>query len=259
MKKFVSMFTTVYRLSKRTMGVLWRGSVSWCRQGYRRFRALPRRYRWGGVSALLIILLLVCYGWQKRPATAQFAQAPSSHPRVRTSSPTGLVVAGATRTVHEDSVQTNAMHQLLVTQQTLQAQLKAQQAQLQQLTDTLGQFTTQHREDMTQLQQRLQTPNPTLLAQVNAVKQSVHTLVKEHAKPQWISPEQVEKHFQLVAIQGFSDGLRAIITIAGHQTALALHESCPACHGWRLASMNFNRQRAVFENAKQQRVTLVAR
>lgn len=101
--------------------------------------------------------------------------------------------------------------------------------------------------------------NPALLSKVDTLQNDVKTIIHQTAKNVFLDPKTVNQYFQLVAIQGFSDGMRAIIDVDGNQTTLGIHEICPACRGWSLKSMNFIKQTATFENQHHQFVILHAK
>lgn len=125
-----------------------------------------------------------------------------------------------------------------------QAQLAALQSQLQSMQSNMGSLASQ--QDIQQLQQSVSTPNKTLLGKVDNLQDSVQQIVKQTAKKTWVNPQTVNQYFRLVAVQGFSDGMRAIIDVDGNQTTLSANEICPACRGWTLQSMDFANQAAVF-------------
>ncbi len=115
---------------------------------------------------------------------------------------------------------------------------------LQQLQSTMTRLASQH--EVKQLQQQFNQPNPTLLGKVNSLQGWVQEILQQTAVKRWVDPSVVGRYFHLAAVQGFSDGMRAIIDVDGNQTALSVNEICPACRGWRLKSMDFSNQSAVF-------------
>ncbi len=115
---------------------------------------------------------------------------------------------------------------------------------LQQLQSTMTSLASQH--EVKQLQQQFNQPNQALLGKVNSLQGWVQEILQQTAVKRWIDPSVVGQYFHLEAVQGFSDGMRAIIDIDGNQTALSVNEICPACRGWRLKSMDFSNQSAVF-------------
>lgn len=104
--------------------------------------------------------------------------------------------------------------------------------------------------DLQQLQDTITQPNPTLLGKVDTLQTSVQKIIQQTAKVKFVNPKEVEKYFKLVAVQGFSDGMKVIVDVNGNQTALSLNEDCPACRGWRLKNMDFSNQSATFEKGK---------
>ena len=101
-------------------------------------------------------------------------------------------------------------------------------------------------QNIAQLKQTLSQPNQTLLGKLDTLQNVVRKIVKQTAKKAWVDPKVVQKYFRLVAIQSFSDGMRAVIDIDGNQTTLNINEVCPACRGWTLQSMDFFNQSGVF-------------
>ncbi len=123
-------------------------------------------------------------------------------------------------------------------------QYRLLKTQLQTIRSNMDSLASQR--DVLQLQQTMGKPNKALLNKVVSLQQSVQKIVQQTAKKVWINPRSVERYFRLVAIQGFSDGMRAIIDVDGHQTALSRREICPACRGWVLQRLDFANQSAVF-------------
>ncbi|PIQ43234.1 MAG: hypothetical protein COV52_01835 [Gammaproteobacteria bacterium CG11_big_fil_rev_8_21_14_0_20_46_22] len=123
-------------------------------------------------------------------------------------------------------------------------QLQALQSQLQSMQSNMGSLASQ--QDIQQLQQSVSAPNKTLLGKVDNLQGSVQEIIKQTAKKTWVDPQTVNKYFRLVAVQGFSDGMRAIIDVDGNQATLSSNEICPACRGWTLQKMDFANQSAVF-------------
>lgn len=83
-------------------------------------------------------------------------------------------------------------------------------------------------------------------------RKTIDNQLQSTHSPKAIPPKTIERFFTLAAVQGFSDGLRAIIDIDGHQTALAIGDSCAACHGWRLKKLDFASQSAIFVNQNRE-------
>jgi len=123
-------------------------------------------------------------------------------------------------------------------------QMQALQAQLQSMQSSMSSLASQ--QDVQQLQQSVSKPNQALLGKVDNLQDSVKQIVEQTAKKTWVDPSQVQKYFRLVAVQGFSDGMRTIIDVDGNQTTLSSNEICPACRGWVLQNMDFANQSAVF-------------
>ena len=132
-------------------------------------------------------------------------------------------------------------------------QFKTVQDKLQTIQSNMSSLASQ--QDVQQLQQAVAEPNKTLLGKVDHLQNSVQTIIKQTAKKTWVKPKTVEQYFRLAAVQGFSDGMRAIIDVDDNQTVLSLHEICPVCRGWSLQSMDFANQSAVFtKTADNQRL-----
>ncbi len=123
-------------------------------------------------------------------------------------------------------------------------QFKRVQNKLQSLQSNMSSLASQ--QDVRALQQSVAAPNKALLGKVDHLQNSVQTIIKQTAKKTWVNSKTVEQYFRLVAIQGFSDGMRAIIDVDGNQTVLSSREICPVCRGWILQSMDFTNQNAVF-------------
>ena len=104
--------------------------------------------------------------------------------------------------------------------------------------------------DVQALQNAVMHPNPIILTKVDSLQTSVQKIMQQTAKIKFVDPKTVEHEFRLVAVQGFSDGMRIIIDVNGNQTVLSLNETCPACQGWVLKKIDFAGQSAVFEKGK---------
>ncbi len=128
-------------------------------------------------------------------------------------------------------------------------------AQLNKIQDNMNALASQN--DFQQLQQTISKPNQTMLGKVDGLQSSIQKIIQQTAKKTWVKPETVERYFRLIAIQGFSDGMRAIIDIDGNQTTLSTNEICPACRGWILKSMNFSNQSAIFGKKTQDQTLYV--
>ncbi len=124
------------------------------------------------------------------------------------------------------------------------AQYAAVKGQLQAIQSSMSSLASQ--QDVQQLKQTVSAPDEQLLGKVNSLQSSVQKIIKQTKKKTWATPQSVERYFRLVAVQGFSDGMRAIIDVNGNQTTLSVKQICPACRGWELQSMNFTNQSAVF-------------
>jgi mRNA-degrading endonuclease HigB of HigAB toxin-antitoxin module len=141
----------------------------------------------------------------------------------------------------EDNALTNQIKQL---KSLSNKQIQALQSQLQAIKINLSTLASQG--DMQQLQQALSQPNPALASKIDRLQKAIQKLAAQTTKKTWVDPKQIEHYFRLIAIQGFSDGMRAIIDVNGNQTTLSVNEICPACRGWVLKKMNFDQQQAVF-------------
>jgi flagellar basal body-associated protein FliL len=124
------------------------------------------------------------------------------------------------------------------------AELQALRSQLQSMQSDIGSLASQ--QNIQQLQQAVAKPNKALLGKIDTIQNSVQTIIKQTAKKIWVNPQTIRQYFRLVAVQGFSDGMRAIIDVDGNQATLSVNETCPACRGWALQSMDFANQTAVF-------------
>ena len=110
----------------------------------------------------------------------------------------------------------------------------------------LGLSNLASQQDMQQLQKTVAQPDTKLQRQMSHLQQSIERIAQQTEQKTWVNPKSVEPYFRLVAVQGFSDGMRAIIDIDGNQTTLSIKQICPACRSWVLQSMNFAQQQAVF-------------
>ncbi|MDP1574339.1 MAG: hypothetical protein Q8L78_05360 [Coxiellaceae bacterium] len=134
-------------------------------------------------------------------------------------------------------------------------QMQALQIELQIMQSRLTSLASQ--DDIQKLQQTVSKPNQMLLGKMNSLQNSVQKVVAQTAKKTWVDPVTVQKYFHLVAVQGFSDGMRTIIDVDGNQTALSKNEICPVCRGWVLQHMNFSNQSAVFSKQSAQQTLYV--
>ena len=135
-------------------------------------------------------------------------------------------------------------NQIKALQSTSDEKINALQSQLQTIQNNLSRLASQG--DMQQLQATLSQPNQVVTSKLNYLQRAIQKIADQTAKKTWVDPKKVERYFHLVAIQGFSDGMRAIIDVNSNQTTLSINELCPACRGWILKTMNFEQQSAVF-------------
>lgn len=127
-------------------------------------------------------------------------------------------------------------------------QMQALRIQLQIMQSRFSSLASQ--DDIEKLQKTVSKPNGMLLGKMNNLQNSVQKIVQQTAKKTWVDPTTVQKYFHLVAVQGFSDGMRTIIDVDGNQTTLSKNEICPVCRGWVLQKMSFANQSAVFSKQK---------
>ena len=216
-----------------------------------KLRIILQKLHWSQVIVLIavflaIVLTLLALSLNKHRSVAQTGKEDSR-----------LYWEGKTKATpkNEQVVDSFADPQAMVISQ-LQLQLKeiqdntnTQLMALKQQLSTLqsGISTVASQNDVEQLQATLATPNPMLLGKVDTLQTSIQKIIQQTAKVQFVDPHTVGKYFQLVAVQGFSDGMRAIIDVNGNQTTLSVNEVCPACRGWTLTSMDFSNQTATFE------------
>ncbi|MCP4475506.1 MAG: hypothetical protein GY821_13270 [Gammaproteobacteria bacterium] len=233
----------------------------------RQLRSLRYRYqqwnRWQrffvGLSFIVIILLISstwCIHRHHKP-TAQFislkgrAQAISTHTPIKT-------VSIPSASESPIAPITNQQRQQQITQwshtwQTVNHALQQQLTGLQKAIATL----TQQVEAMQTAQQRQYHDQNLTLAQLPQLKILLQQFAQQQTTVQWLKANQLTYYFHLVAVQGFSDGLRAVLDIGGHQTTVAIHESCAACHGWQLQKLDFTHQRALFTKNQHQKKVCV--
>lgn len=124
------------------------------------------------------------------------------------------------------------------------AQYDAVKNQLQAIQASISSLASQ--QEVQQLKQTVSEPDEQLLGKINNLQSSLKKMIQQTEKKIWINPQTVERYFRLVAIQGFSDGMRAIVDVDGNQTTLSVEQICPACRGWVLHSIDFSHQNAVF-------------
>lgn len=171
-----------------------------------------------------------------KPVAIHFATVPHHVTLQRQSVP--LV----RRAQHDRAPWTSAVKQLTANTDRHYAMLHTQLQTMQTRIDAL----LASQQSITAWQHTLPQPNSVLLHKLDRVTQAVQALITQTASTTWVDPKTVEQYFRLVAIQGFSDGMRAIVDVDGNQTTLSLHEHCPACRGWVLQTMDFANQSAVF-------------
>lgn len=131
----------------------------------------------------------------------------------------------------------------------------ALQSQLQHIEDNLNRLASH--DDIQQLQNELTQPNQFVTSKLNNLQNTIKKIADQTAQKTWIDPKKIEHYFHLVAIQGFSDGMRAIIDIDENQATLGFQETCPACHGWVLKTMNFQQQSAIFYKRRAHQILYV--
>ena len=112
--------------------------------------------------------------------------------------------------------------------------------------------------DIATLQANLSKPDQEITHTLDTINQSVNQIVAQTAQKSWVDPSTVQAYFQLVAVQGFSDGMRAVIDVDGHQMTLSDDEICPACRGWQLDHMDFSTQTAVFKKQVDNKTLFVS-
>lgn len=206
------------------------------------------------ISCLLLALALMgalIYEFGKQKESVQhfvnFERAPKA-------------VANKFRTIHQvdEAGARKIAHlqaQLNKMKEELSAYFQAMNAKLQNVRSNMDRLASQ--QDVKQLQQQLARPNQVLLGKVNSIQGWVQRILQQASEKHWVGPQAVQHYFQLAAVQGFSDGMRAIIDIDGNQTALSVNETCPACCGWTLKSMDFSNQTAIFYKEKNNVLFLV--
>lgn len=141
----------------------------------------------------------------------------------------------------DEKILQNQLNQL---KQSSSKKMQALQVELQIMQSRISLLASKN--DVQKLQETVSEPNSTLLGKMNNLQDSVQKVIAQTAEKTWVDPSTVQKYFRLVAVQGFSDGMRAIIDIDGNQTTLTANEICPACRGWVLQKMSFSNQSAVF-------------
>ncbi len=189
----------------------------------------------GSVFIVLLLFIIILSGTSSKKENAYPVHFEMKSNAVKTEQP---IVQNQTNSAQQLQVQLNQLETASAQQYDLvKAQLREIQNNMSSLAST---------QDVSALQQAVSQPNDALLNKVDDLQSSVKTIIKQTAQKTWVDPKVVEKYFRLVAIQGFSDGMRTIIDVDGNQMTLSIHEICPACRGWILNSMDFSNQSAVF-------------
>lgn len=196
-----------------------------------------------GIMLFLLVILALCHSSHK--TTTKMHHPVYFETKLSSIKPSvNLPISKITLPVVKDQ------HTLEMTSQFNQLKTAASQqynrldTQLHAIQSDMAALASQH--DIAQLQQAVTHPNHTLLTKVTRLQYTLQKIAKRTTKKMWMTPNTVERYFRLVAVQGFSDGMRAIIDVNGHQTVLSPHEICPACRGWVLQHMDFANQSAVF-------------
>lgn len=202
----------------------------------------PKRWlRWMLLFVLIVlIVILVSYHITKKHYHLKFDNVVPVQSKNHFIQQATIVSSQSPQAVNQSQLQT-ALDQLKINDQQQRQALVLALNQMQAKIKSLA-----SQQDLANLQQAIHAPNQKLLGQMQAVKDALQQVVQQTAQKDWVKPGQVTRYFRLVAIQGFSDGLRAIIDVDGNQAALSLHEVCPVCRGWVLDQMNFSHQSAVF-------------
>lgn len=195
----------------------------------------------------LILLLLIVIGLSSGSDIAKKPTSKNSYPvRFETQSPNKqknkITINPENSNVSSKNI--NFQAQLNQLKAISNVQYAAVKDQLQAIQSSMSSLASQ--QDVQQLKQNVSAPNEQLLGKVNSLQNSVQKIIKQTEKKTWVTPQSVERYFRLVAVQGFSDGMRAIIDVDGNQTTLSVEQICPACRGWVLHSMNFASQSAIF-------------
>lgn len=192
----------------------------------------------GGLSGLLLISLMFNTNNMTKAKAVKFESIPTVN-----------------KTTIQNSVKQipnldfiKLQNQLLDLKQSSDTEFNLLKNQLASMQTSMSSLASQS--DLNQLQNSISQPNPALLSKVDDLQLSVEKVIQQTAKVKFVNPRTVAKQFKLVAVQGFSDGMRAIIDINGNPIALSLNQTCSACHGWILKKMNFSNQTAVFAKGK---------
>ena len=232
------------------------------RQEYQRgmvvYKQLSNKQRivlFTGIGVIFLLFIAMSMGGgAKKPASSS---KPPVYFDTKMPVPSKPIMQSITPVANHQAVQIQS--QLSAVKQAAQQQYAAMNTQLQAMQSNMSSLASQR--DMQALQQAVTAPNKALANKMDSLQSSVQTIVKQTEKKTWVNPKMVEEYFRLVAVQGFSDGMRTIIDVDGNQTTLSIHEICPACRGWVLQNMNFSNQSAVFAkqgDGQQQYVKLQA-
>jgi mRNA-degrading endonuclease HigB of HigAB toxin-antitoxin module len=217
----------------------------------RHYQKLNKRQRWAVFSSLGIVLIIavMSISHSTKKTTSHSAYPVNFETKSQTlkkPSAQSAMIKSNTQTLQLQSQLNDVKQDSSEQYSTMRAQLQTIQSNMSSLASEGG---------MQQLQKSIAEPNKTLLGKMNHLQGSLKTIMKQTAKKTWVNPQTVEQSFRLVAVQGFSDGMRAIINVSGNQMTLSTHEISPACQGWVLQSMDFSNQSAVFaKQTKDQRL-----
>jgi hypothetical protein len=172
-----------------------------------------------GFILLLVVLMAVGSLFIKHQSNADYPvqfQTKATVKNVLPSKPSSPTVVG------NDMKLQNQLDALKVSSS---QQFQAMQEQLQMIQSSLSSLPSF--QDIQQWQLQSDEPNKALLNKVSDLQNTMQKIVKQTAEKIWVNPKVVEKYFRLIAVQGFSDGMRAIVDIDGNQTTLSVHELCP--------------------------------
>lgn len=200
-----------------------------------------------GLLSIAMGIIFLSYEWMishryvKKQATAHFETAPQVIIKANTASPIQPLAKP------KDLVPTTAQLQSEI--QSIRADLETSNIGMQKAVQMIQTHLTTlpSNTDIAALQANLSKPDQQIASTLDTINHSVNEVVAQTAQKTWVDPKTVEAYFQLVAVQGFSDGMRAVIDVDGHEMTLSVNEECPACRGWQLDQMDFAGQTAVFE------------
>lgn len=216
---------------------------------------LTKKQRFGLVLAGIVVLLLLVIGFSKsssarvkygfnKSSPVYFEKKPRIDHRLQQALEESKLKMLRTANLHDGD---RLKAQIDGLQSVLNQQYMAMKNQLAGIAGSLSSLSTQQAVNVDQLKQSVSKPNKQLLDSVSDLQSTLEKIVNQTQKMIWVTPESVERYFKLVAVQGFSDGMRAIIDVNGNEAALSQNEICPACRGWVLQSMDFTNQSAVFK------------